>query len=282
METEKRRWFVCGGTGFCGREIVRQLVKRDDTESVKLLTRDAQRAYHTLKLSPKISLYEGDITDCQFPTDEFTDVIHGANEANDLRQPDAHRYYYTIVEGTQRFMRWAWQQGFERITLLSSGAVSRDTVYGRAKRVSEWITTHLCPTASVARIYSVIGEEMPLAGQYAAGIFVHQALYDGKVTCRGGTSIRSYLHVEDVAQRILQMHGYAGAYDVCGSEAISIFALAREVAAVFDVPFENIEDVTVRKDVYIASSRVTPSITLTQALERIKNHYNKETAHHAA
>lgn len=271
-----RRYFITSGTGFIGREIVRQLCKREDTERITLLTRDAQKRYEMLAWDKRISLYEGDITTTDFPHDgDYTDLIHGANEANDLRQPDLHRYYYTIVEGTQRVMDWAGN-AFSRILLLSSGAASRDTVYGRAKRMSEFTAEPYLPV--VARIYSVIGEEMPIDGQYAAGIFVAQALYDGKVIIHEGSSIRAYLHVEDCAKWLLQLldDNEAGTYDVCGAPPISIKALAELVAEVFGVPCEHIPDPTYRKDVYVTdNAQPLPNISLRKSIERIRDHYKK-------
>lgn len=274
-----RRFFITGGTGLCGREIVRQLIQRDDVEEIWLLTRDAQRRYEMLSWSPKIKLYEGDITETLFPNSEFTDLIHGANEVNDLRQPDQHRYYYTIVEGTARILDWATLHVDGNILLLSSGAATRDTVYGRAKRQCERMARE-DPIAKVARIYSVLGNEMPLNGQYAAGVFVHQAINDRVVRYYGGTSERSYLHVEDCAKWLLEIldrgeHGTP--YDVAGEKAITIYGLAYVVADVFGVHCEKVEGPN-RQDSYIPdlgpvhSLGLTQTIGIRQSLERIRDH----------
>src|ERR1035437_4757503 len=115
-----KRFFITGGTGFIGRELVRQLLKREDTEVIVCLTRGHRKNL----LEDRRIVYEiGDITECKFPLYQgFTDIIHGANEVNDLLQPDQHKYYYTIGEGTARLMKWA-TGGFCRTLVLSSGAV---------------------------------------------------------------------------------------------------------------------------------------------------------------
>jgi nucleoside-diphosphate-sugar epimerase len=90
-----RRYFLTGGTGFIGRELVRQLLERDDTEKIRCLTRGGRK---DLIEDPRVSYLEGDITTVQLPDSIFsrkdtfyTDLIHGANEVNDLLQPDQLR-----------------------------------------------------------------------------------------------------------------------------------------------------------------------------------------------
>lgn len=276
----QRRFFLTGCSGLIGREIIRQLIPREDTDEIVVLTRDPQRRYELLSWSPKIKLFEGDITETQFPQREFTDLIHGANEVNDLRQPDEPRYYYTIVEGTARIMDWAANHVSGNTLLLSSGAATRDTVYGRAKRQSERIMSDLPRSYSIARIFSVLGEEMPLNGQYAAGIFVYQAITDKVVRYYGGTSERSYLHVEDAARWILEIltkgsHGRV--YDVAGEHCMPVYLLAYLTAEVFNVPCEKVEGPN-RKDSYIPDLTaaknlgLAQTISVKQSLERIRNH----------
>ena len=231
-----RRYFITGGTGFIGRELVRQLCSRKDTEEIVLLTRDAQKRYEMYSWGP-VKLYEGDITKTTFPQSRFTDIIHGANEANDLLQPDQDRYYYTIVEGTKRIVDWHTRnQHSARFLLLSSGVIHKgDTTYTRGKAMAE----HLCRfVASIARIYSVIGEEMPLNGQYAAGKFFGQAR-QGEVRYYDAGYVRSYLHVEDCARwclQILDQNHVRSIYDVGSLEAIHVADLAQRIATAMSVP----------------------------------------------
>lgn len=227
-----RSYFITGGTGFLGREIVRQLLAAEDTAEVVCLTRGKRT---DLLQHPKLSFHAGDITNCTFPNRHFTDLIHGANEANDMMQPDQYEYYHTIVEGTARVMKWAEQQNIGWRIILSSGAVSRDTIYGRAKATCETLARLYPRNTKIARIYSVLGEEMPLNGQFAAGRFVWQAL-QGKVEYYGGQSKRTYLHVSDCAAwilRILTQGMPLLPYDVAGDTQITIEELAFKVANEF-------------------------------------------------
>jgi nucleoside-diphosphate-sugar epimerase len=273
-----RRYFLTGATGFIGRELVRQLLTRSDTESIVCLTRGHRT---NLIKDARIEYLIGDICDCRFPNGSFTDLIHGANEVNDLLQPDQLRYYYTIVEGTNRILKWAATNPdpIERILILSSGAVSRDTIYGRAKRHCEILARNYGGNTKIARIFSVIGKEMPLNGQYAAGRFVGQAIREKRIQFYGGTSVRTYLDVSDCAQWLLEILKKAPSYhpiDVAGNDPIHVGALAQLTGMVFSVPVTRIEGPD-RSDEYLPDLTAAESmglhqiLNLTQSLEKIRD-----------
>lgn len=277
-----RKYFVTGGTGFLGKSIVRALCARPDTDLIVCLTRDAASRRHMEKWGP-VMLWEGDITTSRFPKNiAFTDLIHGANEANDLLQPDLPRYYYTIVEGTRRILDWAsFHPTINNRLLLSSGAAGRDTVYGRAKQLSEWLGEQFHLTWKIARIYNLIGEEMPLFGQYAIGQFVGQALRDKRIRYYGGTSQRSYLHVEEAAKWLLTVLDIGSPllpYEVAGDEPVTMAELARRVGEVFQVPVEKTTGPD-RCDMYLPDLRrahslgLRQTISLDDSLRRLDAHF---------
>ena len=241
-----RHYFVTGGTGFVGRALVRELLTRPDTFKLTLLTRNAQRHWGMLAWSSKIQFVEGDVTTSRFPDLGFTDVIHAAAEANDLLQPDLADYYYILVEGTVRMMKFCDLVGPERVLYVSSGAVNKsdESIYCRGKRMAELACTKYFPKAKIARPFALIGEETPIGGQYAIGKFVRDAMYEGEVRYYSNGSVRSYAHVDDCAKMLLDIldRGEANTpYDVGSVHPVAIEDLAKMVAQEFSVPSKQIE-----------------------------------------
>ena len=236
-----RRIFITGGTGFIGRALVKKLLAAPETSLITCLTRSEEPVFFG---DSRVEYLVGDIAEVEFPKAFYTDLIHAAADANDLLVPDAHKYYYSIVEGANRVFEWANAQRVSNVLFVSSGVVKRDTVYGRAKRQSEMIASHLRVSPKIARLHSVVGEEMPMNGQYALGKFIHQAVVNNEIRYWGGNSVRSYLYIEDVADWLIAVlnKGHQNkSYDVGGTKPIHISDLAHLVGELAGVPVFKIE-----------------------------------------
>ncbi len=264
---EEESYFISGGTGLIGRPIVRRLIKDSELRNIKritLLTRNITRfvdRFPDIGNHDIVNLIEGDVVDPIQERGIYTDIIHAACEVNDKHISNKLVYAESIVSATRNMLDLAVNVSAKRFLYISSGAVygkhndstfSEDATtapktnsyrdaYGHAKRYSEFLCTAYYHqynlNCKIARIFTVIGEEVPLDGQYAVGNFIRDAISNKEIIeVKGnGTAIRSYLHVNDVAEwllAILRDGESLQLYNVGSSMGISIKELALQVQRV--------------------------------------------------
>lgn len=226
-------------TGWLGKSLVSELLRRPDTERVCLLTRDPARANYLRAMDKRVSLYVGDVTTCLLPHPQFTDIIHGASGA--YHDPQPLQSYYAAVEGTRRMLEYAGANSISSFLLISSGAAAEARgQYGQAKLASEILMRAWMPRAKIARVFALVGEGVP--AQYAIGRFIADAMLYQKVTVIGGRNVvRSYLHVDDCARWLVEILNSGTSlypYDVGGDTPYDIVQVAELVGSVFRVPVQ--------------------------------------------
>jgi len=267
--------YLTGGTGFIGATLLEMLIAANARQNlgvrITVLSRDprkfAQNFAH-LAEAPGIALVEGDVRTAPIEG-RYDLIIHGAADASaQLNRENPLGMIETIVEGTRRTLELARASGARRMLMLSSGAVygrfppgvnlideAANTApdcldpyyaYAEAKRMAEL----LCAIAAarenieipVARIFTLIGPNLPLDAHFAAGNFVRDALAGSPVRVGGdGTAVRSYMHSVDLCIWLFALlaRGQSGrAYNVGSDQAVSIKELAETVAAAAPKPCE--------------------------------------------
>jgi len=220
----------------------------------------AQKAPH-LAADSAISFHAADVRHDEFPQDQFSHVIHAATEASAKLNGDAPLVMFdTIVEGTRRALQFSLTHSATRFLFVSSGAVygnqpshlthvsesfaggpdplERASAYAEGKRAAELLCTVTASPSletTVARCFAFVGPYMQLDAHFAIGNFISDALRGGSIHVKGdGSPFRSYLYASDLAVWLwtLLFKGSSGrAYNVGSEDALSIAALAHEVAA---------------------------------------------------
>ena len=233
-ELRGKRIFITGGTGFFGCWLLESFAWANEKlnlgASAVVLTRNVellrQKAPH-LTANSAISFHIGDVRSFDYPSGEFSHIIHAATAASaKLNDEDPLLMLDTIIEGTRRILDFAVQCGAKKLLLTSSGAVygkqppdmthipedymggpdtmNPQSAYAEGKRMSEL----LCAIYSkkfrieckIARGFAFVGPYFPLDIHYAIGNFIRDALNGGPIVVKGdGTPYRSYLYAADLA-----------------------------------------------------------------------------------
>ena len=269
LEARGGRFFVTGGTGFFGLWLLESFAHANDTLQLGMtavvLTRDAaafaRKAPH-LSARADLRFVPGEIRSFNFPSGQFTHVVHAATAASvKLNDEAPQEMLDTIVAGTRRVLEFSAQAGVKKLLFTSSGAVygpqpstlthvpedysaapgslRPDSAYAEGKRVAEQLCLEHARQygceVKIARGFAFVGPHLPLDTHFAIGNFIRDARRGGPVRVNGdGTPLRSYLYAADLAVwlwTILFQAPSGRAYNVGSDADLTIAALAKLVAS---------------------------------------------------
>jgi nucleoside-diphosphate-sugar epimerase len=267
------RLFITGATGFIGSWLLETVLRANETlhadiEIVALSRHPEQAMARAPRIfgAQAVTLVVGDVTSFETNLGAIDLCIHAAADAADVTGAGGElRIFDVALAGTRRVLDLAVASGVSRVLLVSSGAVygkqpptlarlpedyvgapdtlAADSAYAQGKRAAEWLacahSRESSTSLSIARVFALVGPNMPLNGPFAAGNFIRDAL-DGKaITVLGdGRAIRSYLYTADACVwllNILMSGASRQAYNVGSEQELSITELARWVVGVAGV-----------------------------------------------
>ena len=267
QELRGERVLITGATGFFGCWLLESFAWANqrlnlNAHAVGLSRRPgvlAETAPHLLQ-DPSIALHAADIRHGDFPHGTFSHFIHAATEASaKLNSETPMVMFDTIVEGTRRTLQFSIASSVTRFLLVSSGAVygtqpphlthvsesfeggpdplNPASAYAEGKRSAEMLCSLAATprlTTTVARCFAFVGPYMKLDAHFAIGNFIGDRLHRRPICVKGdGSAVRSYLYASDLMVwlwTILFKGQPRRAYNVGSEEALSIAALAQEVA----------------------------------------------------
>jgi dTDP-glucose 4,6-dehydratase len=256
---------VTGGTGFVGTWLVESFLRLNRAAGLGakmvVLTRDVE-AYKAgashLVSDPRLFIQVGDlgVAGSFNGLEGITHVIHAGSDVNRLLGPrESLKALNVLDQGTEWLLEAAQSWPVKRFLYISSAAVygrprdgalmtedcsncgttpGPESAYGLGKRIAE---LRVCLHASsqnyeavIARLGAFLGPMIPLAGGFAAGNFMADALAGRRIQVRGdGTAMRCYQYPTDLAVWLwtILLRGKPGeAYNVGGEVAVSVRELA--------------------------------------------------------
>ena len=262
-----RRIFLTGVTGFFGAWLLESLLYANRTLGLNLsatvLCRDPEayaRRMPQIAADNAITLWRGDIRSFDVPDYEYSYVVHAAAPASSAASAEPVELLSTIIDGTRRMLTLAAGHGARKFLFVSSGAVygsqpehishipetytggpdwlNPNAAYAEGKRVAEQMCAIHSPQAEtefrIARCFAFVGPHLPLAGHFAIGNFIADAIAGRSIEIRGdGTAVRSYLYAADLAIWLWTMllaaspsGAYLDVWNVGSAEPVSVRDLA--------------------------------------------------------
>ena len=253
---------ITGASGLVGSWMLETLLDAQHvfamdvtaTALVRNVTAFTDRYPH-LAASPHLTIHEGDVRRFRIAGRQPTHVIHAASADSPERNASAPDDVIDVIESGTEHVLGATASA-SRCLIVSSGSVYVPQVrpiteddptvdagvsaaerFGAAKRRAERCAERATASrgVTIARVFTLVGPRLPLAGQFAIGQFLDDAISGRAVRVRGdGTPLRSYLYLADLAVwcwHLLDRGGEPRIYNVGASEALSVEVVARQVAA---------------------------------------------------
>lgn len=258
--------FITGGSGLFGRWFLTALLDANQRLGANIqatvLTRNPTQLlaeFASRAGAEALNLWQGDVTNFEFPVTRFSHVIHMATTSahETYAGEDSLAKFHMLTNGTERVLQLAAKSGAKKVLFTSSGVAygafpeglvserysgapsTLDAVNGLAqgKRAAEFLCSYYAEKfgfeATIARCFSFAGPGLPLDIHYAIGNFIRDAMYAEKIIVKGdGSPMRSFLYLGDLVHWLLAMlvDGQNNKiYNVGSDQAVSIFALAQTI-----------------------------------------------------
>ncbi|WP_300369654.1 NAD(P)-dependent oxidoreductase [Brachyspira sp.] len=276
--------FITGGTGLFGKLFLETFLFFNNVleTNIKLtiLTRNYEKfiSLYPNFINDNIKFINGDIRNFNIDVENIDYVIHAAASVDPiLEKENPDEMFSVIIDGTKYLLDKIKSYNVKRILFTSSGAVygkqpndlryikedyncNPDSIYGKAKYISENILLDSNIDTIITRCYALVGPYLNLKIHYAIGNFIFDCLEKRDIIIKGdGTPLRSYLYTADLIiwlMTSLLKSDSNEIYNIGSMKEISMFDLAKLVTKQFH--YEININVLSKKNIGIAPSIYLP------------------------
>ncbi|HUM27926.1 MAG TPA: nucleoside-diphosphate sugar epimerase/dehydratase [Anaerolineales bacterium] len=269
---EGKRVLVTGAGGSIGRELCRQIARRNPSQLILLghgensifeILLELQNDYAALKLIPVIAdIRNGQRLDSVFAQHHPQVVFHAAAHKHvPLMEANPVEAITNNVLGTRNVVQAALDHNVERFILISTDkAVNPSSIYGATKRLAEAIVldaAHKNKRAfAVVRFGNVLGSRGSIIP-----IFKNQIANGGPVTITHPDMFRFFMTIPEAVYLVLQassMNNGGEVFVLNMGEPVRILDLAEDL-----IKLSGLEP---QKDIEIAFTGIRPGEKLTEEL----------------
>ena len=215
LTLEGKRVLVTGAGGSIGRELCRQIARRNPAELVLLghgensifeILLELQSSYPSLKLIPVIAdIRNEQRLDSVFTMHQPQIVFHAAAHKHvPLMEANPAEAITNNVIGTRNLVQAALDHNIERFVLISTDkAVRPSSIYGATKRLAEMIVLNAARqhlrAFTVVRFGNVLGSRGSIIP-----IFKNQIANGGPVTITHPDMVRFFMTIPEAVYLVLQ------------------------------------------------------------------------------
>lgn len=269
---EGKRVLVTGAGGSIGRELCRQIARRNPSQLILLghgensifeILLELQNDYAALKLIPVIAdIRNGQRLDSVFAQHHPQVVFHAAAHKHvPLMEANPVEAITNNVLGTRNVVQAALDHNVERFILISTDkAVNPSSIYGATKRLAEAIVLDAARrnkrAFAVVRFGNVLGSRGSIIP-----IFKNQIANGGPVTITHPDMFRFFMTIPEAVYLVLQassMNNGGEVFVLNMGEPVRILDLAEDL-----IKLSGLEP---QKDIEIAFTGIRPGEKLTEEL----------------